>query len=75
MAAAKFSGEEVALFEAVKTIGLEICPELGISIPVGKDSLSMQMQWEEKGEITQMVQRQFRRLFLLFLLLLIFEKQ
>ena len=50
MAAAKFPGEQIALFEAVKTIGLEICPELEISIPVGKDSLSMQMQWNEKGE-------------------------
>ncbi len=54
MAAAKVSGEEIALFEAVKTVGLEICPDLKISIPVGKDSLSMQMQWNE-GDVLQKV--------------------
>ncbi|MFA6984710.1 MAG: phosphoribosylformylglycinamidine synthase [Arenimonas sp.] len=45
MAAASHPGEDALLFDAVKAIGLELCPELGISIPVGKDSLSMQAQW------------------------------
>lgn len=54
MAAAKFPGEAAGLFAAVKAVGLEICPALEISIPVGKDSLSMQMQWDENG-VTQKV--------------------
>ena len=45
MAAAGYDGEDAALFDAVHAIGMELCPELGISIPVGKDSLSMQAQW------------------------------
>ena len=45
MAAAGFDGEDALLFDAVKAIGMELCPELDISIPVGKDSLSMQAQW------------------------------
>ena len=45
MAAASHPGEDALLFDAVKAIGLELCPDLGISIPVGKDSLSMQAQW------------------------------
>jgi phosphoribosylformylglycinamidine synthase len=49
MAAAAFPGEDALLFEAVKTVGLELCPELDISIPVGKDSLSMQAQWQADG--------------------------
>jgi len=45
MAAASFPGEDAALFDAVKAVGMELCPELDLSIPVGKDSLSMQAQW------------------------------
>ncbi|MBS0194267.1 MAG: phosphoribosylformylglycinamidine synthase [Proteobacteria bacterium] len=45
MAAASHPGEDAALFDAVQAVGMELCPELGISIPVGKDSLSMQAQW------------------------------
>ncbi|OMJ11822.1 Phosphoribosylformylglycinamidine synthase [Smittium culicis] len=45
MSAAKLSGEGYQLYEAVKAIGIDLCPQLGISIPVGKDSLSMQMKW------------------------------
>jgi phosphoribosylformylglycinamidine synthase len=41
MAAAGHPGEDAALFDTVKAVGLEFCPALGISIPVGKDSLSM----------------------------------
>ena len=50
MAAAGFDGEDALLFDAVKAVGLELCPELDISIPVGKDSLSMQAQWDANGE-------------------------
>jgi phosphoribosylformylglycinamidine synthase len=53
MAAAGHPGEEAALFDTVKAIGLEFCPDLGISIPVGKDSLSMRTAWEEGGEKKQ----------------------
>ncbi|WP_290890713.1 phosphoribosylformylglycinamidine synthase [Arenimonas sp.] len=46
MAAASFPGEDALLFDAVKAVGMELCPELDIAIPVGKDSLSMQAQWQ-----------------------------
>lgn len=49
MAAAGQKGEDQALFEAVKTVGMEICPALGIAIPVGKDSLLMRTTWEDDG--------------------------
>ncbi len=49
MAAAGHPGEDAALFDTVKAVGLEFCPALGISIPVGKDSLSMKTVWEENG--------------------------
>jgi phosphoribosylformylglycinamidine synthase len=49
MAAAGFDGEDAALFDAVHAVGMELCPALGISIPVGKDSLSMQAQWQHEG--------------------------
>ena len=47
MAAASHPGEDALLFDAVKAVGLELCPELELSIPVGKDSLSMQAQWSD----------------------------
>jgi len=47
MAACGEPGEDAALFDTVKAVGLELCPALGISIPVGKDSLSMRTQWSE----------------------------
>ena len=50
MAACGESGEDAALYDTVKAVGLELCPALGISIPVGKDSLSMRTQWTEDGE-------------------------
>src|SRR4249920_2917381 len=46
MAAASHPGEDALLFDAVKAVGMELCPSLDISIPVGKDSLSMQAQWQ-----------------------------
>ena len=50
MAAAGQKGEDQALFEGVKAIGMEMCPALGIAIPVGKDSLSMRTTWNDDGE-------------------------
>jgi phosphoribosylformylglycinamidine synthase len=47
MAACGEPGEDAALYATVKAVGLELCPALGISIPVGKDSLSMRTQWSE----------------------------
>lgn len=45
MAAAGSDGEDAKLYEAVEAVGMELCPALGIAIPVGKDSLSMQARW------------------------------
>ncbi|BBN59185.1 phosphoribosylformylglycinamidine synthase [Hydrogenovibrio marinus] len=50
MAAAGHPGEDSALYDAVETVGLELCPVLGIAVPVGKDSMSMKTVWEENGE-------------------------
>jgi len=47
MAAAGHAGEDAALYDAVRAVGMELCPALGISIPVGKDSLSMQVRWND----------------------------
>src|SRR5690554_4970898 len=47
MAAAGAAGEDGRLYDAVKAVGLELCPELGLTIPVGKDSMSMQTVWDE----------------------------
>jgi len=50
MAACGAEGEDAGLYEAVEAIGMELCPALGIAIPVGKDSMSMQTAWKEKGD-------------------------
>lgn len=50
MAACGEPGEDAALYETVKAVGMELCPALDISIPVGKDSLSMRTQWTEQGQ-------------------------
>ncbi|MDQ3205915.1 MAG: phosphoribosylformylglycinamidine synthase [Pseudomonadota bacterium] len=55
MAAAAHPGEDALLFDAVRAVGLELCPELDLSIPVGKDSLSMQAQWQADGETVKSV--------------------
>ena len=47
MAAAGAPGEDVRLFDTVKAVGMELCPALGIAIPVGKDSLSMKTVWRD----------------------------
>ncbi len=46
MAACGEPGEDADLYATVRAVGLELCPALGISIPVGKDSLSMRTQWQ-----------------------------
>ncbi|TFZ04890.1 phosphoribosylformylglycinamidine synthase [Ramlibacter rhizophilus] len=53
MAACGEPGEDAALYETVRAVGMELCPALGISIPVGKDSLSMRMQWQADGQARQ----------------------
>jgi phosphoribosylformylglycinamidine synthase len=50
MAAAGYTGEDAKLYETVKAVGMELCPALGISIPVGKDSMSMRTVWQQDGE-------------------------
>ncbi|PKO75752.1 MAG: phosphoribosylformylglycinamidine synthase [Betaproteobacteria bacterium HGW-Betaproteobacteria-15] len=50
MAACGEPGEDAALYETVKAVGMELCPALGISIPVGKDSLSMRTQWSDGSD-------------------------
>jgi len=50
MAACGEPGEDAALYATVKAVGMELCPALGISIPVGKDSLSMRTQWKDDGD-------------------------
>jgi len=51
MAACGEPGEDAALYATVKAVGMELCPQLDISIPVGKDSLSMRTQWNEGGQV------------------------
>ena len=58
MAAADHEGQNQALHEAVRAVGMELCPDLGIAIPVGKDSLSMQTSWitaEDSQSVTSPV--------------------
>ena len=50
MAACGEPGEDAALYATVQAVGMELCPALGISIPVGKDSLSMRTQWKDGSE-------------------------
>jgi phosphoribosylformylglycinamidine synthase len=49
MAACGTEGEDAALYEAVRAVGEELCPQLGLAIPVGKDSLSMRTAWRSDG--------------------------
>src|SRR6185437_6234066 len=54
MAACGEPGEDAALYDSVRAVGLELAPALGIGIPVGKDSLSMRTRWQdERGESKQ----------------------
>ena len=50
MCAAGVDGEDANLYETVQAVGLELCPALGITIPVGKDSMSMRTQWNDGEE-------------------------
>lgn len=54
MAAVNHPGEGAALYEAVEAIGMKLCPQLDISIPVGKDSTSMKASWKD-GEVKKSV--------------------
>ena len=49
MAAAGHPGEDARLYDTVRAVGMELCPALGITIPVGKDSMSMKTRWNEAG--------------------------
>jgi phosphoribosylformylglycinamidine synthase len=53
MAACGEPGEDAALYDTVRAVGLELCPALGISVPVGKDSLSMRTRWREGDQDRQ----------------------
>ena len=55
MAAAGAPGEDAALFDTVRAVALDLCPALGVSIPVGKDSMSMRTAWEERGSRVEVV--------------------
>ncbi|MEB4591152.1 phosphoribosylformylglycinamidine synthase [Candidatus Thiothrix sp. Deng01] len=54
MAAAGYPGEDAALFDTVKAVGEDLCPRLGLAIPVGKDSLSMKTVWRQHDEDREM---------------------
>ncbi|WP_064662937.1 phosphoribosylformylglycinamidine synthase [Pseudoalteromonas sp. MQS005] len=53
MAAAGHPGEDAGLYEAVKAVGEELCPALGLTIPVGKDSMSMKTTWKNEDDATE----------------------
>jgi len=55
MAACGHDGEDAALYDTVKAVGMELCPALGISIPVGKDSLSMKSVWTDESGKKEMI--------------------
>ncbi len=50
MCAAGYGSEDEALYDTVRAIGMELCPALGITIPVGKDSMSMRTTWQDDGQ-------------------------
>ncbi len=50
MCAAGYGSEDEALYDTVRAVGMEFCPALGITIPVGKDSMSMRTTWDDNGE-------------------------
>ncbi len=55
MAAAGEDGQDAALYQAVEAVGMELCPALGIAVPVGKDSLSLKTQWMEDDQPKNML--------------------
>jgi phosphoribosylformylglycinamidine synthase len=54
MAPAGVPGEDARLFDTVRAVS-DICQQIGVSIPVGKDSLSMRTVWDDAGEQKQVV--------------------
>jgi phosphoribosylformylglycinamidine synthase len=54
MAAAGHPGEDARLYETVRAVGMELCPRLGIAVPVGKDSMSMKTVWQQDGTRREM---------------------
>src|SRR6202030_3177213 len=54
MAPAGHPGEDAALYDMVRAVAMDLCPALGISIPVGKDSMSMRTTWRD-GEVEKAV--------------------
>ena len=54
MAATGADGDDAALYDTVRAVGAELCPRLGLAIPVGKDSLSMQTVWEDEAGTQRM---------------------
>ncbi len=55
MCASGDNDEDAALYQTVKAVGMELCPKLGISIPVGKDSLSMKTSWQDMSDQKEVV--------------------
>ncbi len=55
MAAAGYPGEDAKLYDTVHAVAMELCPALGIAIPVGKDSLSMRTAWQQDGAAREVV--------------------
>ncbi len=55
MAAAGEPGEDAALFDTVEAVAMELCPAIGVSVPVGKDSLSMRTRWTDDSGVTRQV--------------------
>jgi phosphoribosylformylglycinamidine synthase len=55
MAACGAPGEDAGLYEAVEAVGMDLCPKLGIAIPVGKDSMSMRTVWNDDAEVEKSV--------------------
>lgn len=50
MCAAGAEGEDEKLYRTVEAVGMDLCPKLGITVPVGKDSMSMRTAWQHQGE-------------------------
>ncbi|WP_354622868.1 phosphoribosylformylglycinamidine synthase [Psychromonas sp. MME2] len=55
MSAAGHPGEDAGLYAAVKAVGEELCPELDLTIPVGKDSMSMKTKWQQEGQDKEVI--------------------
>ena len=55
MSASGHKGEDAKLFEAVKAVGMDLCPDLGLTVPVGKDSMSMKSSWQDDNGNDQSV--------------------